>query len=34
MPHAQVPFDKFWKITLPDAPAQLAADIGITACSP
>jgi hypothetical protein len=34
MPHAQVPFDKFWKITLPDAPAQLAADIGVTACSP
>jgi hypothetical protein len=33
MPHAQVPFEKFWQITLPDAPGGLA-DIGITGCKP
>jgi len=33
MPHAQVPFEKFWKITTPDAPAGMA-DIGITSCTP
>ena len=33
MPHAQVPFEKFWKITTPDAAAGMA-DIGITSCSP
>jgi hypothetical protein len=33
MPHAQVPFEKFWKTTTPDAPASMA-DIGITRCIP
>jgi hypothetical protein len=33
MPHAQVPFDKFWKITLLDALAGVA-DIGIASCAP
>lgn len=33
MPHAQVPFEKFWKTRTPDAPAGMA-DIGINSCSP
>src|SRR4051812_13976581 len=33
MPHAQVPFEKFWKTTTPDAAAGIA-DIGITGCIP
>ena len=33
MPHAQVPFEKFWKIRTPDAAAGMA-DIGITSCNP
>lgn len=33
MPHAQVPFEKFWKTRIPDAPAGMA-DIGINGCSP
>jgi hypothetical protein len=35
MPHAQVPFEKFWKTTTPDAPAEIAgAGISINSCSP
>ena len=33
MPHAQVPFEKFWRTTVPDAPASMA-DIGIGNCRP
>jgi hypothetical protein len=35
MPHAQVPFEKFWKTTTPDAPAEIAGSgIGINSCAP
>jgi len=33
MPHAQVPFEKFWTTAIPDAPAGMA-DIGIASCAP
>lgn len=33
MPHAQVPFEKFWTSTIPDAAAAMV-NIGITSCSP